>query len=281
MFEQCGIGQTAIDAITGKAVGIADVKKGRACNCICPSCGKPLVARQGKIRTWHFAHATKSDCPYYRADSHTDIRTASEEPHLIAETEEDNARATLERIEKDFEEQHRRKEERKKFEEEFLRWRSERKKRWEEIRKERERKQLEERRQAIRDARAHDAKLMERKRQNEKHKHGLAEWFDQRKAEAEEMGLGHDEWQALRAHIVKTECCPECGETMDLILGEPGKAAQYACPECGSLFAAPCPKCEFGNLVLERDELRLPSKRRLVCDSKLMPYAHYSAMLDF
>ena len=34
------------------------VPRGRDCGCICQSCSAPLIARQGDVRVWHFAHAT-------------------------------------------------------------------------------------------------------------------------------------------------------------------------------------------------------------------------------
>lgn len=51
-------------------VDVADVPKGRECGCICPSCNIPLIARQGKIKRWHFAHASRkingieNECKY-------------------------------------------------------------------------------------------------------------------------------------------------------------------------------------------------------------------------
>ncbi len=41
---------------TGKLCDARQVKRGRACNCVCPECGAPLVACQGKKRKWHFKH---------------------------------------------------------------------------------------------------------------------------------------------------------------------------------------------------------------------------------
>ena len=38
---------------------ITEVDRGGDCNCVCSDCGKPLIARQGAIKRWHFAH--KSD----------------------------------------------------------------------------------------------------------------------------------------------------------------------------------------------------------------------------
>jgi len=57
--------------INGEWVDVHDVPSGLACDCICPSCETPLVARKGNEREWHFAHApkgvydkTKSECEY-------------------------------------------------------------------------------------------------------------------------------------------------------------------------------------------------------------------------
>lgn len=41
-------------------VDVADVPRGRKCGCICPSCHIHLIARQGKINRWHFAHASRN-----------------------------------------------------------------------------------------------------------------------------------------------------------------------------------------------------------------------------
>jgi len=52
-------------------VDVAEVKRGKQCGCICPSCQTPLVARHGETNVWHFAHAfknvyekTKNECVY-------------------------------------------------------------------------------------------------------------------------------------------------------------------------------------------------------------------------
>lgn len=31
-------------------------ERGKACHCVCPNCGKPLIAKMGKKKQWHFAH---------------------------------------------------------------------------------------------------------------------------------------------------------------------------------------------------------------------------------
>lgn len=41
---------------------VEEVARGLACECVCPSCGDAVIARQGDIREWHFAHAADSDC---------------------------------------------------------------------------------------------------------------------------------------------------------------------------------------------------------------------------
>jgi len=41
---------------------IREVQRGLNCNCTCPSCGASLIAKQGKVRDWHFAHAAKYNC---------------------------------------------------------------------------------------------------------------------------------------------------------------------------------------------------------------------------
>jgi len=45
--------------LDGKFCDIADVPGGKKCGCICPSCKTPLIARQGKVNHWHFAHASR------------------------------------------------------------------------------------------------------------------------------------------------------------------------------------------------------------------------------
>lgn len=46
----------------GKLLFIADVARGLACECVCVSCGQPLIARKGAIRRHHFAHFEVTDC---------------------------------------------------------------------------------------------------------------------------------------------------------------------------------------------------------------------------
>lgn len=44
-----------------RIVDVDEVQQGLACNCICPSCQTPLVAKKGEVKAWHFAHATRAD----------------------------------------------------------------------------------------------------------------------------------------------------------------------------------------------------------------------------
>lgn len=47
----------------GHLLGINDVANGLACQCVCPSCGAPLVARNNGVNTMpHFAHASGTAC---------------------------------------------------------------------------------------------------------------------------------------------------------------------------------------------------------------------------
>jgi len=39
-----------------------EVSRGRGCNCVCPSCERPVDARHGTEKVWHFAHAKASNC---------------------------------------------------------------------------------------------------------------------------------------------------------------------------------------------------------------------------
>jgi hypothetical protein len=41
---------------------IADVPKGKSCQCICPGCDTLLIARKGQINKWHFSHSVAVEC---------------------------------------------------------------------------------------------------------------------------------------------------------------------------------------------------------------------------
>jgi hypothetical protein len=42
---------------------VGDVERGLACGCFCDACGSPLVARQGDVREWYFAHEARQERP--------------------------------------------------------------------------------------------------------------------------------------------------------------------------------------------------------------------------
>ena len=46
----------------GRIRSVEEVARGLACECVCPCCREAVIARQGDIREWHFAHAVDSDC---------------------------------------------------------------------------------------------------------------------------------------------------------------------------------------------------------------------------
>lgn len=43
-------------------IDIFDAKNGLKCECTCICCGDRLIARQGSIKEWHFAHESGADC---------------------------------------------------------------------------------------------------------------------------------------------------------------------------------------------------------------------------
>jgi len=56
----------AIFEPTGKLIGIDKADKGKNCRCYCVSCKGELVAKQGEMNQWHFAHHhnSKKECDY-------------------------------------------------------------------------------------------------------------------------------------------------------------------------------------------------------------------------
>ena len=47
---------------TGELVAVDSVDRGLAAGVVCVDCGEPMVAKQGDIVQWHFAHTADSDC---------------------------------------------------------------------------------------------------------------------------------------------------------------------------------------------------------------------------
>ena len=47
---------------SGRMIDIADSKNGLSCDCTCLGCGERLVAKQGQINEWHFAHESGANC---------------------------------------------------------------------------------------------------------------------------------------------------------------------------------------------------------------------------
>lgn len=45
-----------------KLVHINSIEKGGICDCVCPHCEQPLVAKKGKVKEHHFAHLFKGYC---------------------------------------------------------------------------------------------------------------------------------------------------------------------------------------------------------------------------
>ena len=49
-------------AADGSLIPINDAVRGKACDCSCPKCHRPLVARQGERQRWCFAHEAHESC---------------------------------------------------------------------------------------------------------------------------------------------------------------------------------------------------------------------------
>ena len=47
-----------------KILHISEVLSGKSCNCICPACNTPLIAKKGNTKIHHFAHQTTETCEY-------------------------------------------------------------------------------------------------------------------------------------------------------------------------------------------------------------------------
>lgn len=56
------IHQTAYAFKNGQLVHISDVVSGLSCGCVCALCGGDLIAKKGKVKVHHFAHAKDTDC---------------------------------------------------------------------------------------------------------------------------------------------------------------------------------------------------------------------------
>lgn len=63
----------------GKLIYIDEAENGLDCGCVCPSCGKPLIARQGQKNAHHFAHRGTNECEYVKQ---TNIHCMAEEIFL-------------------------------------------------------------------------------------------------------------------------------------------------------------------------------------------------------
>ena len=46
----------------GRLWGVDEVSSGLACDCVCPHCQTPLIAKKGNRNRHHFAHYKKIDC---------------------------------------------------------------------------------------------------------------------------------------------------------------------------------------------------------------------------
>lgn len=65
---------------------ISNAANGLSCNAMCIECGKPLVAKQGQILDWHFAHAVDASCKGYTPETLVHFRAK----HLFADAIKQN-----------------------------------------------------------------------------------------------------------------------------------------------------------------------------------------------
>ena len=75
-MNQASLLQTFALANDGELVHVQDADRGARCACICPACGQPVVAKQGEVRIWHFAHAPGAEC---KAGAETALHLAAKE----------------------------------------------------------------------------------------------------------------------------------------------------------------------------------------------------------
>lgn len=54
-------GALVAEAADGRLLHIDGVPSGLACNCICPGCGRQMVAKKGSVQAHHFAHYAQQD----------------------------------------------------------------------------------------------------------------------------------------------------------------------------------------------------------------------------
>ena len=64
----------------GRLIDAGMAKRGKACNCVCPGCKMPLVARKGHVRVKHFGHEADTEC---RHGAETALHMAAKQ--LVAE----------------------------------------------------------------------------------------------------------------------------------------------------------------------------------------------------
>lgn len=54
--------QTGYGVRNGRLIHVSEAARGLACGCVCVACRYPLVAKKGRQRRHHFAHAVDVDC---------------------------------------------------------------------------------------------------------------------------------------------------------------------------------------------------------------------------
>lgn len=73
-----------LEVVSGRIIHISQAVRGKACNCVCPSCGSTLLARKGPQNPAHFAHEGDRICGgYLETLLHKTSKQIIKESHTI------------------------------------------------------------------------------------------------------------------------------------------------------------------------------------------------------
>ena len=61
-FPSTDSGSSFAQDALGEIFHVSEVSRGLNCRCVCTDCGIQMIARQGSIRSWHFAHFESVSC---------------------------------------------------------------------------------------------------------------------------------------------------------------------------------------------------------------------------
>ncbi len=67
----------------GKIVSVDEVDSGLACDCLCPACHQPLVAKKGAIKAHHFSHAVNNSISRDHNANSAELYSAPDCPYAL------------------------------------------------------------------------------------------------------------------------------------------------------------------------------------------------------